>query len=103
MAEQALDKLRDIVEGKIDFKGQRLAELWATALLVIVGGIAFATGYLLQDIKLALQLGLGGTALTFLAIVPPLPVFQKNPVKWLPVSAGNVSAEAITVNDSVIR
>lgn len=37
MANQLLDQVRDIAEGQIDFEGQRLAELGATALLATAG------------------------------------------------------------------
>jgi hypothetical protein len=37
MADQLLEKIQDIVEGQIDFEGQRLAELGATALLATTG------------------------------------------------------------------
>jgi signal peptidase complex subunit 1 len=43
---------------------------------------------LLQDIALALKVGLAGTALTFLVVVPPWPFFKQHPVKWLPVGGG---------------
>ncbi|KAI1781474.1 SPC12-domain-containing protein [Hypoxylon cercidicola] len=85
MADQLLDQVRDVVDGQIDFEGQKLAELLATAVLAIVGGVSFLVGFLLQDIALALKIGLGGTALAFLLIVPPWPFFNKHPVKWLPV------------------
>lgn len=84
MAEQVLDQLRDVVDGQIDFKGQSLAELLATVLLVVSGALSFAIGFVLQDIKLAVYVGLAGTALTFVAVVPPWPFYKKNPVKWLP-------------------
>ncbi|KAI1398934.1 SPC12-domain-containing protein [Hypoxylon fuscum] len=85
MAEQLLDQVRDAVEGQIDFEGQKLAEILATAILAIVGGVSFLVGFFLQDIALALKIGLGGTALAFLLVVPPWPFFNKHPVKWLPV------------------
>lgn len=47
--------------------------------------ISFLVGYLQQDIKLAVLVALGGTALTFLIVVPPWPFYNKNPVNWLPV------------------
>lgn len=50
--------------------------------------IAFIVGYLQQDIYLTLWVGLGGTALTFLAVVPPWPAYNENPEKWLPVGGG---------------
>lgn len=35
-----------------------------------------------------MYVGLGGTALTFLLVVPPWPFYNKNPVKWLPAGSG---------------
>ena len=37
MADQLLEQVRDIAEGQIDFEGQRLAEMGATALLTTAG------------------------------------------------------------------
>ncbi|KAI0181039.1 SPC12-domain-containing protein [Hypoxylon sp. FL1284] len=85
MADQLLDQVRDAVDGQIDFEGQKLAELLATAVLATVGGVSFLVGFLLQDIALALKIGLAGTALAFLLIVPPWPFFKQHPVRWLPV------------------
>jgi signal peptidase complex subunit 1 len=48
--------------------------------------IAFFVGYFTQDIRLSLYVGLAGTALTFLAVVPPWPFYNKNPEGWLPAS-----------------
>ncbi|KAI1328500.1 microsomal signal peptidase 12 kDa subunit-domain-containing protein [Xylariaceae sp. FL0255] len=119
MAEQLLDQVRDIVDGQIDFEGQKLAEILSTVLLSVVGvcssppppplaslvhcvqtkqllvqAIAFIVGYFLQDITLALKIGLAGTALTFLAIVPPWPFFKQHPVKWLPVGGSSVPTQS---------
>lgn len=88
MAEELLDQVREIAEGQIDFEGQKLAETLSTALLSIVGALSFVVGYFLQDIKLAVFVALGGTALTFLAVVPPWPFYNKHPVTWLPVRGG---------------
>lgn len=49
--------------------------------------IAFNVGYVLQDIVKCLYVGLGGTLLTFLIIIPPWPFYNKNPVKWLPIGS----------------
>jgi len=64
--------------------------------------ISFIVGYLLQDIKLALYLGLGGTALTFLLVVPPWPFFNRHPVKWLPVRGAEKDPKDITVDGTVV-
>jgi signal peptidase complex subunit 1 len=41
----------------------------------------------MQDIVKCLYVGLGGTLLTFLIIIPPWPFYNKNPVKWLPIGS----------------
>jgi len=102
MADQLLEQVREAAEGQIDFEGQRLAEGLATGLLAIVGAIAFIVGYFLQDIKLALFIGLGGTALTFLVVVPPWPFFNRHPVKWLPVGGREIKSQGIVVDGKVI-
>ncbi|TKA77230.1 hypothetical protein B0A49_00771 [Cryomyces minteri] len=88
MADALLEKVREILEGHIDFEGQRTAELMTTAFLATVGVFAFLAGYIAQNIHYTLYLGLAGTALTFLAIVPPWPFFNRNPVAWLPAQNG---------------
>ncbi|KAF2727717.1 microsomal signal peptidase 12 kDa subunit [Polyplosphaeria fusca] len=84
MAEQLLEQVRDAVEGQMDFEGQRLAEMMTTVMLGAAGIVAFFVGFMTQDIKLSLYIGLAGTALTFLAVVPPWPFYNKNPEGWLP-------------------
>jgi signal peptidase complex subunit 1 len=102
MADQLLDQVRELAEGQIDFEGQKLAELLATALLATVGAISFLVGFFLQDIKLALYIGLGGTALTFLLIVPPWPFFNRHPIKWLPVAGTDTKSQGISVDGKVV-
>ncbi|KAK3944691.1 putative signal peptidase complex subunit 1 [Diplogelasinospora grovesii] len=102
MAEHILDQIRDVAEGQIDFEGQRLAELTVNLALSIVGAIAFFVGYFLQDIKLTVFVALGGTALTFLVVVPPWPFFNRNPVKWLPVGGG-IPPQNLIMGDKAIR
>lgn len=88
MADQLLDTIRDVAEGQIDFEGQRLVDRLVLVLLSICGAISFIVGFVLQDIKLALYVGLLGTALTFVVVVPPWPFFNNHPVKWLPAGSG---------------
>ncbi|KAI0976057.1 microsomal signal peptidase 12 kDa subunit-domain-containing protein [Xylaria arbuscula] len=105
MADQLLEQVRDVVDGQIDFQGQKVAELLATVLLSIVGAVSFLVGFFLQDIALALKIGLGGTALTFLVIVPPWPFFKQHPVKWLPVGGGSTlpsSHQNIVIGDKIV-
>jgi len=60
-------------------------------LYLLSQAIAFIVGYALQDIRLALWIGLGGTALTFIAVVPPWSFFNKDPVAWLPIAGTRVA------------
>lgn len=57
-------------------------------------------GLFLQDIKLALYIGLFGTALTFVAIVPSWPFFKRNPVKWL--SAADCHHPNLVVGQNIV-
>lgn len=52
-------------------------------------------GYIQQNIYLTLWIGLAGTALTFLIVVPPWPIYNENPENWLPVRSalGGASIE----------
>jgi len=102
MADQLLEQVRDLVEGQIDFEGQKFAESLSVGLLSALGGIVFLIGFFLQDIKLCLQLGLGGAALTALVIVPPWPFYNKNPVRWLPPAGSELKSYGITVDGQVV-
>jgi len=70
------------VEAQIDFHGQRLTETISTVLLIISGVVAFLTGYIYQDIYLTLWVGLAGTLLTALVVIPPWPFYNTNPERW---------------------
>ncbi|KAL1995318.1 hypothetical protein VTN49DRAFT_1505 [Thermomyces lanuginosus] len=78
-----LAPIQAALEGPIDFHGQRLANTLSTALLTVFGAIAFIVGYIQQDIHLTLWLGLAGTLITLLIVVPPYPFYNRNPEKWL--------------------
>lgn len=114
--DQVLEQARSIYEGEIlsllvrscsatklivyqDFKGQQLADTISTALLTISGILAFLVGFINQDIYQTLYIGLGGTAVTFLIVVPPWPFFNQNPQPWLPPKTGNAAlTHGISVN-----
>ena len=70
--------------------------------LTLPQAVAFFVGYLHQDIKQALVIGLGGTVFAFFLIVPPWPFFNRHPVKWLPVEGKGYSAQAIVVDGKII-
>jgi len=71
-------------------------------LLTLQQAVAFLYGFFFQDIKLALFIGLGGTALTFLLVVPNWPFFNTHPVKWLPVQGESVPSQGIVVDGQIV-
>ncbi|KAK3710570.1 hypothetical protein LTR37_010197 [Vermiconidia calcicola] len=96
--DQILDQARSLYEGEIDFEGQRLAETICTILLSISGLVAFLTGFITQNIYQTLYIGLGGTALTFLVVVPQWPFFSRHPQPFLPPRTGRGAlAQGISV------
>lgn len=76
-----------------------------SVLTMSMQAISFIVGYALQDIKLALYIALGGTALIFVVVVPPWPFFKRHPVKWLPVGAGaQIQApEHLVIDQKAVR
>ncbi|CAD0019104.1 unnamed protein product [Aureobasidium pullulans] len=56
-------------------------------------------GFAAQDITYTLYILLGGAALTFVVCVPPWPIYNKDPVKWLPAKkSSRVTGIDITVD-----
>ena len=60
--------------------------------------VAFLVGFMAQDIKLSLYIGLAGTVLTFAVVVPPWPFYNKNPEPWLPPHAATSGFQSIQVD-----
>ncbi|KAI5854951.1 microsomal signal peptidase 12kDa subunit [Tricharina praecox] len=89
-----MNAIQSAVDGFIDFEGQRLAELLTTVLLVASGIVAWIVGFVLGDLKFTVYVGLAGTALTFLTVVPPWPFYNKHPQRWLPAGTTEVEKKA---------
>ncbi|MCJ1232762.1 hypothetical protein MMC14_000716 [Varicellaria rhodocarpa] len=102
MADQLLSKVQDLLEGQIDFEGQKNTELITTSILAATGLIAFVLGYIQENIYLTLWVGLTGTAITFFIVVPPWPAFNESPEKWLPARSG-ISGSGIEVDGKKIN
>ncbi|KAI4244641.1 MAG: hypothetical protein L6R40_002845 [Gallowayella cf. fulva] len=101
MADQLLQQAQDLFEGQIDFEGQKLTELFSTIILVLTGFLAFALGFVQQNIWVTLWVGLGGTALAFFVVVPPWPIYNENPERWLRANSG-ISGAGIEVDGKKI-
>ncbi|KAJ5232001.1 microsomal signal peptidase subunit SPC12 [Penicillium chermesinum] len=95
-----LASLQDALEGQIDFHGQRLTQLLSNVLLIISGVISFIVGFIYEDIHLTLWVGLGGTLLTALVVVPPWPFYNQNPATWLG-SSGKISGGPQVMVDGI--
>jgi len=80
----ALDQVRDIVEAPIDFQGQQLATKINYILLTLTGILSFLAGAITSNVYNCVYVGLAGCVVTMLAVVPPWPIYNKNPVQWLP-------------------
>ncbi|KAL8791492.1 MAG: hypothetical protein Q9213_000109 [Squamulea squamosa] len=102
MADQLLQQAQDLFEGQIDFEGQKLTELFSTIILALTGLLAFVLGFAQQNIWMTLWIGLGGTALTFLVVVPPYPIYNENPENWLRANSG-ISGAGIEVDGKKIN
>lgn len=92
-----VSQIQDAFEGPIDFEGQRVTELICTVLLSVTAAVAFVVGYLQQDIYLTLWIGLIGSVITVLAIVPPWPAFNQHPELWLRSGKGGMLHGGIVV------
>lgn len=57
-------------------------------MLATTGVVAFFAGFFTQDIYNTVYIGLAGTFLTFLVTIPPWPVYNKNPLPFLPARTG---------------
>lgn len=90
-------KTVQLTAGLQDFEGQRLAEYLTYGLLSLAGVIAFLVGFTTQNIYQTLYIGLGGTALTFLVVVPPWPFFNQHPQPWLPPRTGRGALQGVGI------
>ncbi|CAM0138190.1 unnamed protein product [Umbelopsis sp. WA50703] len=77
--------LAQYFEWNIDFEGQRMTDLCLNVILPISAIIAFVYGYIQQSLVATLAIFGGGILLSLLVVLPPWPMYNSHPVKWLPV------------------
>jgi len=79
--------VQELLEGKIDFDGQAMVDLVSRVTLGAATILAFGMGFALQDLRVTF--GIIGVVTLALALVllPPWPMFNKHPVKWLPAQS----------------
>jgi len=78
------DLLSNILHKNIDFEGQRVTEKATHYVLIIVSVLSFLIGFALQSLQATFVLFGASTLVLALVIVPPWPVYNAHPVKWLP-------------------
>ncbi|KAF9005152.1 microsomal signal peptidase 12 kDa subunit-domain-containing protein [Cyathus striatus] len=85
--------IQELLEGKIDFVGQQQVELIARVVLIATTIVSFIVGFALQSLSVTFGIFGVSTLVLALVVVPPWPMFNKHPVKWLEAKR-NESAEA---------
>ena len=63
--------------------------------------IALVTGFVLQDIHLTMWIGLAGTLLAMLVVVPPWPFFNQNPQPWVGILSRSLPAGGIVIDKKI--
>lgn len=76
--------LNELLEGKIDFEGQKLVETITRVALVVLSVISFIVGFALQSLQVTFGIFSAGSIALVLLIVPPWPIYNSHPVQWLP-------------------
>ncbi|KAL0948264.1 hypothetical protein HGRIS_010860 [Hohenbuehelia grisea] len=76
--------INELLEGKIDFEGQRLVETLVSWVMIIAAVISFIAGFALQSLQVTFGLFAASIVALAFVIIPPWPMFNANPVKWLP-------------------
>jgi len=78
-------QLQELFEGKIDFEGQKAADVIVRSVLISATIISFWAGAFTQSLRVCFGIFTFATLVLALVVVPPWPMFNRHPVKWLPV------------------
>ncbi|KAH0831164.1 microsomal signal peptidase 12 kDa subunit [Lanmaoa asiatica] len=95
-----MSSFRDLLEGKIDFHGQkksddivRIALISSTVSCLVRSTcrvfnrpqiLSFVLGFALQSLRITMETFALSTVALALVVLPPWPVYNKHPVKWQP-------------------
>lgn len=66
----------------LDFEGQKLATRLYTNIIMFFAAVGFVVGYYVQSFQLTLLILGIGVILAFLVVVPPWPMYRRNPLEW---------------------
>ncbi|KAJ4490605.1 microsomal signal peptidase 12 kDa subunit-domain-containing protein [Lentinula aciculospora] len=81
--------IQDYLEGKIDFVGQQRVDEVARIWLFSFTALSFVIGFALQSLKFSFMLLGASTVVLCVIVLPAWPMFNRHPVKWLPVAGGD--------------
>jgi signal peptidase complex subunit 1 len=68
----------------MDFKGQELAELVLVRLMALFAAVGFIAGYMSSSFQIMALINGAGLVVLALLVVPPWPLYSRNPLPWLP-------------------
>ncbi|KAK7682027.1 hypothetical protein QCA50_014991 [Cerrena zonata] len=88
------DYVQSLLEGKIDFEGQKQVDNIARFALIAATVISFIIGFALQSLRVTFGTFGGAVIILSLIIIPPWPAYNRHPVKWLPIIEKKASAKS---------
>ncbi|KAI9007938.1 microsomal signal peptidase [Phycomyces nitens] len=75
--------IAELLECSIDFEGQRLADTITHVALIVSAVVSLIAGYSLQSLQLSVCIFLIGLGATLILVLPPWPMYNRNPQVWL--------------------
>jgi len=72
-----------VVDGYIDFTGQRHTYWLMHTGLTLATLVSFVVGWFRSDVFLTLYTALAGATLTALLVLPPWPMYKTHPTPWI--------------------
>ncbi|KAF8556595.1 microsomal signal peptidase 12 kDa subunit [Imleria badia] len=77
-----MSSFRDLLEGKIDFYGQKKADDVVRIASIASTILSFVLGFALQSLRITMGTFALCTVVLALVVLPPWPAFNKHPVQW---------------------
>ncbi|GBE85797.1 microsomal signal peptidase subunit [Sparassis latifolia] len=77
--------LQQLLDGKIDFEGQKLVEQIVKITLISSTIFSFLLGFALQSLQVTFGIFALSVIVLCLVVLPHWPVYNRHPVQWLPV------------------
>ncbi|EMR10601.1 hypothetical protein PNEG_01305 [Pneumocystis murina B123] len=78
-----IKKIEKLIYGYIDYEGQTISEILANVIVIFFSIAAYVTGFLRQNLIITLFIFIVGIITSILVIVPPWPIYNTHPIKWV--------------------